>query len=104
MLLKIELNKMDMRFHGYSIFCATSPLRLSCDLLYYCRKTCILYLCCVQIPSQEFPVLDLVSASGDYRDLVGMRGEEVGEWRGREEEREDSQRRNDIILIVFWQV
>ncbi|CAI8009209.1 NAD-dependent protein deacylase sirtuin-5, mitochondrial, partial [Geodia barretti] len=55
------------------------------------------------IPSQEFPVLDLVSASGDYRDLVGTRGEEVGEWRGREEEREDSQRRNDIILIVFWQ-
>ena len=47
-------------------------------------------MCCVQIPSQEFPVLDLVSASGDYRDLVGTRGEEVGEWRGREEEREDS--------------
>ena len=61
-------------------------------------------MCCAQIPSQEFPVLDLVSASEDYRDLVGMRVEEVGGWRGREEERGESQGNNDIILIVFWQV
>ena len=76
---------------------------MTCYITVVRRAFCI-YMCCVQIPSQEFPVLDLVSASGDYRDLVGTRGEEVGEWRGREEEREDSQRRNDIILIVFWQV
>ena len=62
---------------------------------------------CVQIPSQEFPVLDLVSASEDYQGLVKRwreRVEEGVEWGGREGEREDTQEPSDIILVVFWQV
>ena len=64
-------------------------------------------VCCVQIPSQEFPVLDLVSAGDDYRGLIDGKEEKemvvLGEresWRAEERAREHS----DIILIVFWQV
>lgn len=63
-----------------------------------------------QIPSMEFPALNLLYASEGYRGLVGRReeGEEVElgwgdkeKWRGREERAEEH---SDILLVVFWQV
>ena len=59
-------------------------------------------LCPVQIPSREFPVLELISASNHYRGLVKGWGKSGGVegWRGGEGTREHS----DIVLVVFWQV
>ena len=49
-------------------------------------------------------MLDLLSASAEYQELVG-KGEEEEEdgtrWQGR---RGGTHEKNDIILVVFWQV
>lgn len=61
-----------------------------------------------QIPSTEFPALNLLCASEGYRELVRREeGEQVElgwgdreKWRGRGERGEEP---SDILLVVFWQ-
>ena len=48
--------------------------------------------------------MDLVSASEDYRNMVGVRDEEVMRELGRRVKEGETPDTNDIILIVFWQV